>query len=266
MEKQYYSAEEVMKLLDKSRSTFYREVEEGIIPSELEEGKKRGKKFPKAAIDAHIKLNKNKDKTKLTFGPTTNSELWAGYQNSIRLYDEEDIVTYDKLLEWREVNHDIFMTAREGEKRAGGITIIPLAEDTIKSLIDEKIREQEIPIWSIRKWSDKDLTTYIPSISITHTGDEQRDKERGQFIIRNTIKWAFSLAKQYDIKKWYAIAATPEGEKLVKHLGFEKIGGKRNAYLLTDLKRATGPIRAFLDTLEQEENILIPTERKKTKK
>ena len=58
-------------------------------------------------------------------------------------------------------------------------------------------------------------------------------------------------------KKWYAIAATPEGKKLVKHLGFEKIEGKRDVYLLTDIKRATKPIRSFIDTLEQEESPLV---------
>lgn len=263
MEKQYYTPEEVMKILNKSRSTFYREVEDGTIPSELPEGRKRGRKFPREAIDAHAKLLQPKDKTKLTFGPTTNSELWASYQNHLKVYEPEDIVTYGRLLEWREANQDIFMCAREGDQRIGGVTLLPLAEDTIKSLIDETIREQEIPIWAIRKWSDNNLTVYIPSITITHTGNHQKDRERGHFVIRNAIRWAFSLDKQYDIKKWYAIAATPEGEKLVKHLGFDRIEGKRNAYLLTDLKRATHPIKTFIDKLEQEESLLVPSLKKK---
>lgn len=58
MEKQYYTAEEAMNILKKSRSTFYREVEDGTIPSELEEGRKRGRKYPKEAIDAHARLLK----------------------------------------------------------------------------------------------------------------------------------------------------------------------------------------------------------------
>jgi predicted DNA-binding transcriptional regulator AlpA len=261
MEKQYYKAEEVMKILRKSRSTFYREVEDGTIPSELEEGKRRGRKFPKEAIDAHAKLLQPKDGAKLTFGPTTNSELWASYQNHFRLYDPEDIVTYDRLLEWKEANQDIFMSAREDGKRVGGVTIMPLAEDVIKSLIDGKIREQAIQQWAVRSWSDKNLTAYIPSISIHHTGDKQKDRERGHFIIRCAIRWALALDKQHDIKKWYAIAATPEGKKLVEHLGFDKIEGKRDAYILTDIKNATRPIRAFIDKLEQEDHPLVPTQK-----
>ena len=135
---------------------------------------------------------------------------------------------------------------------------MPLAEDMIKSLIDGRIREQDIEPWAIRKWSDKNLIAYIPSISIHHTGDNQRDRRRGHFIIRSAIRWAISLDKHYDIKKWYAIAATPEGKKLAEHLGFEKIGGKRDAYLLTDIKRAERSIKAFIDALEQEESPLVP--------
>lgn len=261
MEDRYYTAEEVMRLLNISKATLNRRAEDGTIPSELEEGRKRGRKYPKEAIDAHVKLLKPKNKTKLTFGLTTNNELWASYQNHFRLYNVEDIVPYARLLEWREVNEDIFMSAREGGKRIAGVTMIPLAEDVIKSLIDGKIQERNIEPWAIRSWSDKNLTVYIPSISIHHTGDKQRDRERGHFIIRSAIRWAISLDRQYDIKKWYAIAATPEGEKLVKHLGFEKIPGKRNAYVLTDLRKAAKPIRAFMAALEQEETPLVPLPR-----
>src|SRR5258706_2849753 len=261
MEEKYYKPEEVMKLLGISKATLNRRAENGTIPNELEEGRKRGRKYPKEAIDAHVKLLKPKENTKLTFGPTTNSELWASYQNHFRLYEPEDIVTYDRLLEWREANYDIFMSAREGGKRIAGVTMMPLEEDVIKSIINEEIREQNIQPEAIREWTDKNLTAYIPSISIHHTGDAQKDKDRGRFIIRSAIRWAISLDRQYDIKKWYAVAATPEGRKLVKHLGFEKIEGKRDAYLLTDIKRAAKPIRSFIDMLEQEESPLVPPPR-----
>jgi predicted DNA-binding transcriptional regulator AlpA len=263
MQKKYYEPEEVMKLLGISKATLNRRAQEGSIPSELEEGKKRGRKYPKEAIDAHVKLLKSKDKTKLTFGPATNSELWASYQNHLRLYDPEDIVTYARLLEWREANDEIFMSAREDGKRIAGVTMMPLEEDIIKALINEEIREQDIPPKAIKEWTDKNLTVYIPSISVHHTGDANKDRERGHFIIRCAIRWAFSLDRHYNIKKWYAIAATPEGKKLVEHLGFEKTTGKRDAYLLTDLKKATGPIRAFIDRLEQENEPLLPPPKEK---
>ncbi len=248
-----------MKLLDISKATLSRRAEDGTIPSELEEGRKRGRKYPKEAIDAHVKLLKRKYNAELTFDSATNSELWASYQNHFRLYEPEDIVTYDRLLEWREANYDIFMSAREGGKRIAGVTMMPLEEDIIQSLINGNVREQNIRPNSIREWTDKNLTVYIPSISIHHTGDAQRDRDRGRFIIKNVIRWAISLDRQYDIKKWYAVAATPEGKKLVEHLGFEKISGKRDAYLLIDFKKAKKPIKAFIDRLEEESEPLVPS-------
>lgn len=263
MEKEYYKPEEVTKLLGISKATLNRRAENGTIPSEIEEGRKRGRRYPKEAIDAHVKLLKRKDDAKLTFGPATNSELWASYQNHFKLYKPEDIVTYDRLLEWREANYDIFMSAREGGKRIAGVTMMPLEEEVIQSIINGEMREQGIQSRAIREWTDKNLTVYIPSISIHHTGDKQKDKERGSFIIRSAIRWAISLDRQYDIKKWYAVAATPEGKKLVEHLGFEKIAGKRDAYLLTDLKKATKPIKAFIDRLEEESEPLVPSPKQK---
>lgn len=263
MEEKYYKPEEVMKLLGISKATLNRRAEEGSIPTELEPGKKRGRKYPKEAIDAHVKLMKPKDDTKLTFGPTTNSELWESYKNHFNMYEPEDIVSYDKLLEWREANYDIFMSAREGGTRIAGVTIMPLEENVIKNLIDGKIHEQNIDPEKIKDWSEDNLTAYIPSISIHHTGDKQSDRERGHFIIRNAIRWAIWLDRQYDIKKWYAIAATPEGKKLVEHLGFEKIEGKRDAYLLTDIRQAKKPIRAFIAQLEQEDEPFVPGQKSK---
>src|SRR5258708_155524 len=209
----YYSPEEVLKLLNISKATLNRRAENGTIPSELPEGKKRGRKYPKEAIDAHVKLLEPRDNTRLTFGPATNSELWASYQNHFKLYEAEDIVTYDRLLEWREANYKIFMSAREGNKRVAGVRMMPLEEDIIIALIEEKMREQNIQSEAIREWSDKDLIVYIPSISIHHTGNKRKDRERGHFIIRSAIRWALSLDRQIDIKKWHAIAATPERKK-----------------------------------------------------
>jgi hypothetical protein len=261
MTTEYYTPEEVMKLLNISKATLNRKAESGAIPSELEPGKKRGRKYPKEAIDAHVRLSRPKNKKNLTFGVATNSELWASYKNHFNMYEPEDIVSYDRLLEWREANDEIFMSAREGGTRIGGVTIMPLDEDIIKALIDGKIREQNIEPESIKSWLDSNLTVYVPSISIHHTGDKLVDRERGHFIIRSAIRWALLLDRYYDIKKWYAIAATPEGRKLVQHLGFERLPGKREAreaYVLTDLRKATKPIKSFIARLEREESPLVP--------
>lgn len=263
MEKKYYTPEEVAELLKISKTTLNRRASSGEIPSELEEGRKRGRKYPREAIDVHIKRMKPKSEKKLTFGPATNAELWASYQNHFNMYEPEDIVAYDKLLDWKDTNNNIFMSAKENGKRIGGVTIIPLTEDAIKALIDDKIREQEIDLWDIRKWTEENLDAYICSISIHHTGNEKADRERGMFIIKCAIRWAISLSKRYNVRKWYAIPVTKEGRKLVQHLGFKKIEGKRETYMVEDMDDAVKPIKLFIDRIDQIEELLLPTSKKK---
>lgn len=258
MEKSYYTPEEVMALLDKSRATFYREVEAGVIPSELAPGRKRGRKFPKEAIDALVKLMKGGGKEKLTFEPSTNNDIWRGFQNTRVVYGEDNIVSFTRLLEWKRINSDIFMSVKEKGERVGGVTFLPLAESTIQALIDGKIRERNIPDWAIRKWTDPQLSVYIPNISVTPSGNPNTDTERGIFLIKHAVRWAISLNKEYDIKNWYGIAATEIGEKLLQHLGFKRIAGKEKAYMLEGMEASTGLIGDFLKRIEELDSDLPP--------
>ncbi len=258
MEKSYYTPEEVMKLLDKARATFYREVEAGVIPSELAPGRKRGRKFPKEAIDALVKIMKQGEREKLTFEPSTNNDIWMGYLNTRAIYGEDNIVSFTRLLEWKRINSDIFMSVKEKGERVGGVTFLPLAESTIQALIDGKIRERNIPDWAIRKWTDHQLSVYIPNISVTSSGNLNIDTERGIFLIKHAVRWAISLNKEYDIKNWYGIAATEMGEKLLQHLGFKPIEGKEAAYILEGMEASTGLIGDFLKRIEELDNDLPP--------
>jgi hypothetical protein len=68
----------------------------------------------------------------------------------------------------------------------------------------------------------------------------QRDRERGSFLIRQTVKWALSLNRQYNIKNWYGIGATKEGQRLFERLGFGGIvslyNDERKGYRVEDIK------------------------------
>src|SRR5437016_4376872 len=104
MEQDYYSLEEVMKKLAKSKSTVLRDAKAGLIPSEIEEGKKKGRRYPKEAIDvlAEIELEKrSRNKTPhLVFSPSTPNDLWAEVSIGKELYGEDDIVPFKQLLKW----------------------------------------------------------------------------------------------------------------------------------------------------------------------
>src|SRR5712692_981837 len=142
MEPTYIEAKEAMKILDVPSTTFYREVEAGNIPYKLEKGKKRGMLFPKEAIELHAQMKKRSKRKPVhhAFTRATNADIWTAIENSRRIYGEDDIIPYRKVLEWREINDEMSMTIKEDGRFVGCTTFIPLEERVIQTLLYDKIR------------------------------------------------------------------------------------------------------------------------------
>ncbi len=262
MSNEYYSAEEAMKVLKKPRSTFFKEVELGRIPFELEEGRQRGRLYPKRAIDALAKRQQVKHKDKgpshLIFSPSSLADLWAEVQIGINLYGEDDIVPYDSLLEWRESNDEMFMSVKSKGRVVAYSSLMPLEENVLLPLLHDQIRERDIPVNAIRQWTDSRLSVYIATVTVKPTGNTTRDEYLGRYIIKHTIKWALSLHRQFDIKNWYGIGATKKGQHLFESLGFDEIvslyDGERKGYFLSEVKKPIKLLSRFLENMENAEH------------
>ncbi len=261
MEATYITAKEAMEILDLPMTTFYREVEAGNIPYKLDKGKKRGMLFPKEAIELHAQMKKKSKKRAVhhAFTRATNADIWTAVENARRIYGEEDIIPYRKVLQWREINDEMTMSIKEDGQFVGCTTFIPLDEHIIHDLIYDKIRERNIPTWAIKKWTDPRLSIYIASIAIEESGDINLDRERGMFLLRHTIKWAITLSHQYDIKNWYGVGTTPVGQTILGVLGFQEIvsleEGDRKGYMLSNLQNSK-LINQFIAEMENQDLLL----------
>ena len=259
MEPQYYTTEEAMKKLNKPRSTFFKEVENGLIPFDLEPGRQRGRRFPKEAIDVMARRQqvkfKQKGPTHLVFSPSSPADVWVEVQIGRELYGDDDIVSFETLLEWRDINDEIFMSVKDGSQVVGYSSLMPLEEGILLPLIQDKIREQNIPIKSIKQWTDPRLSVYVSSVTVKPSGNLERDEIIAAFLIKQTTKWALSLNRQFNIKNWYGIGATPKGQRLLSGLGFTEIvninDGERKGYLLEDIKQAARVVNKLLKELER---------------
>src|SRR5215467_6112102 len=182
MNSHYYTLEEVMQKLGKSRSTVLREARAGLIPSEYQEGKTKGRRYPKVAIDALVEIKQAKEKgkkaPKFVYSPSTPNDLWAEVGIGTALYGEEDIVPFKRLLEWREINDEMFMSLKENGKVIAYSTLMPLEEEVILSLLEDKIRERDIPESAIKQWTDPRLSVYIASVTASPTGEKEVDTRR----------------------------------------------------------------------------------------
>jgi predicted DNA-binding transcriptional regulator AlpA len=257
MSNEYYSLEDLIKLLNKSRSTIIRDTNAGKIPSE---GKKGSRRYPKEAIDAMIEIkeqkrNKNKEPD-VIFSPSTPNDTWQEVKIGKELYGEDDIVPYKTLLKWNEVNNEMYMSLKYKKEVVGYSSLMPLEEGIIIKLIRDEIRERDIPTDAIKQWTDQNISVYVCSVTVKPSGDKGRDAERAGIIIKNTMKWALRLDRQTRIKNWYSIGATKEGQKLLETLGFEEIAslynGERKGYYLEDIRKPVGMASRLLDQLNQE--------------
>jgi hypothetical protein len=117
-------------------------------------------------------------------------------------------------------------------------------------------RHENKPSWSYP-------TCYVPAspdaiISIFPSGNKTTDRGRGRSLICYTLRWALALNRQYDIKNWYAIAATEEGKHLLEGLGFTAIEGTREGYHLEDLEVAMPVVKDILKKMGNEEQWSLP--------
>ncbi len=244
---EYYELNDLIRLLNKSKSTIIREVNAGKIPSE---GSKHNRKYPKEAIDAMVEIEQKRTKNKiapgLLFSPSTPNDSWQEVKIGRALYGDDDIVPYKRLMEWREINEEMYMSLKAKGKVVGYSSLMPMEESVILDLINDRIRERDIPDEAIKQWTDRQISIYIASITIEPSGDETKDAERAGIIIKNTIKWGLAIDRQFNIKNWYSIGATKEGQHLLEELGFTEIAslynGERKGYHLDSIKKPTSLI------------------------
>jgi helix-turn-helix protein len=249
---EYYTAKEAMELLGKPSTSFYREVREGRIPHK---GKRPHMRFPKEAIDAiaEVGADKKEEEEKLTFKPSTIADAWTKQEITRQPYEDEDAVPFKTILEWRQRNDEISMSVKLRNRILGWTTFLPVDEAIIVELLYNRVREKDIPPQAIKKWTDKQLSVYIPIIEVISSDDVEWDKEVGAFLLRKTIKWAITLMIQYDIKNWYGIGTTPEGQAILERLGFELITdleeGKRKGYKLESKAEPVRLVSRFLQSV-----------------
>lgn len=259
MNKETYTAKEAMEILKKPSGSFYREVREGRIPHK---GKRPNMQFPKEAIDAIAELEAKKEDEKLRFVESTIADAWIKqeiveelFQTGNDPYEESEIVPFKVVLEWRKRNNDIGMHVEEKGKILGWTTFLPLEEKIIKAIINDELSEKDIPPKSVKRWTDKDISVYVPVIQVIPTKDKNKARKVGAFLIRNTIRWAISLTVQHDIKNWYGIATSEKGEELMKDLNFKEIEGhgKYKGYVLDKDSKKAKIIKETLDRIEETE-------------
>src|SRR5215469_15501610 len=96
-------------------------------------------------IEIEKKKGKNKTVPGLLFSPSTPNDSWQEVKIGRALYGDDDIVPYKRLMEWREINKEMYMSLKAKGKVVGYSSLMPMEEDVIIDLINDKIRMRDIP-------------------------------------------------------------------------------------------------------------------------
>src|SRR5439155_16540131 len=128
--------------------------------------------------------------THLVFSPSSPADMWAEIQIGTSVYGQDDIVPYDKILEWRDVNDEMHMSVKDRGFVVAYSCLMPLEESIMLPLIHDKIRERDIPTKSIKQWKDPQISVYASSVTVKPTGNLTRYKDVGRLLIKQTLQGA----------------------------------------------------------------------------
>jgi len=65
-----------------------------------------------------------------------------------------------------------------------GLPYTPLMDERVAAaLVHHQIKEKDVPASAIKKWSERRLSVYIPTIEVIPSGNERKDKERASFFL-----------------------------------------------------------------------------------
>jgi hypothetical protein len=137
----------------------------------------------------------------------------------------EDAVPLHILQKWHKQNPTGFFIVKtsEGEK-VGHLDILPLRPDALQSLLKGKIVECDVSDDSLYASAERDMirNLYVESIIITLSDQESRTSAI-HAVLSDFQSFVSRMCDPAKLESIYAIAATPEGEKFMRQLGFEQV-------------------------------------------
>jgi len=186
-------------------------------------------------------MKENKDKTRKNFPDikefiTTMNITRASIEDiewiarlEAELFTGTDAIPEEVLKEWYSTNPTGFFIIKQNEERVGHIDILPLRPQTFDLLLKGSLIERQIRGVSLYTPNERNLikNLYIECVSISLTG---RAREVALLsLLSNISSMINKICPVENVDKIYAIAATKQGEQIMKHLGFTlaKQGEKR---------------------------------------
>lgn len=263
----FITSKEAVKLfLDAgiSESTFRRKVRDNEIETKMPEGRQRGALYSKSQILEIIRQEKKATPTiEHGIGATDwckESDLPYLLAFDLEMYGIENTVDISITHKWWKKNPNACLVLFNSQDRRevwGGITIMPMEEETILKLLRGDIEERDITADDILAYEPgKQYYGYIASAVV-------KPEHRASFVklIWTVFDFWCDNYPDIQIKKLYAYAISDHGYDLIKKLFFSPrydIG--ENAYELEPFRRNPSRLlQAFQQCIQEKDNARAQT-------
>ncbi len=209
--KQYYTAQEAMRKLGVSKTTFYEYVKDGRITKKLPSRKQRGAFFLARDVDDLASALRGFVKQ---YSETRETTVFR----PARPEDAPGMFELGERIMSRSGGYGILLV--RDEHIIGYFTILPLKHDTLLQIMRREIRAREV--------KPEELAKFEPGNPIDcflwEVMSDPDQKHIGQYLIGKMLTFFHSLGKRgVDIQGIYATATSREGIDICHKMGMQQM-------------------------------------------
>ena len=218
-----YTAKEAREKLGVTDDKFQYMVRSGLINKVMLPGRKYGMYSQAevnrltAAINATIEVY---IKDESIFEMATQADLPEIYTMCARNMPRVTPIEIQRA--WMKRNPESFYTLRDNGEVVAYACIFPINYDWLKRVLKDEIKIGDVPIEEIYPFTPGiPLDVYIRDLIVDQVTTKEKSKHHAQRILAELTNVITQLgAKGVNLRTFYALATSPDGNRLAKKLGF----------------------------------------------
>lgn len=229
MKGEYYTAGQAMQKLGLTKSMFHRKVNTGQIPKVTPPGRKQGV-YPKRDIDA-LALAMNmvfELQEKIVFSRSTPGDQVEEMDIGIRCFGSEFITPLPERISFQQKSEFTFWSLKVSGHVVGYISMFRFPPEFLDDILVGRHIERDITVKEVIPFTRLEpFNIYIDVMAVDPNLPHHLQHLYAGIIVSRFANVILDLrANGYLINILYTVTATPEGDNLVRKLGFRLMQGK----------------------------------------
>lgn len=228
-EEDFYTAKEAIEKLGLAPASFHRKVAAGQIPKVTARGRKQGA-YPKRDIDA-LALAMDMVFTpseKITFSRSSPGDQLEELEIGVLCFGSEYITPLPERIAFQQTSEFTFWSLKVNGRVAVYASMFHFPKAFLDDILTGRQIERAITTKQVLKFSRaEEFDVYVDVLaSDPRLAEHRRKYYSGLFIAHFANKILDLLANGYKIRALYTVTASPDGDRIVRDVGFQLMEGK----------------------------------------